>query len=607
MANPELRGKVTLDDSAFEAGMRRVEQLGKNAAGQLGGHFKGLAGPLLALAPAVAAAFSGSAVAHGVAQIFDAGRALQQMSRATGASVQGLVILQSKFRQAGLEGDAVENTIFRLQKSLNGVEDDENKGGAGRIEKLGLNLAALKRMAPDQQFLAVGRAIASIANPAERSAAAMQIFGRAGGQLGALFGMAGSSQVAPGLEAKAQMMARNAAIFEQVSIKLEKVGGILKTFYVGVADRVATTLLPILEKLESINLVAIGQKFGDGLVAAAQAFLGVFANPRAALDAFTMRLMVGAAEFGNHVANDFENLGNELGIIMNRIFSAESFEGVKSGLLGAGQAFVSSLIKGVNYFTIAIRAAAEFLVEKADEAFSRLNGTNYQGRDFGEIMQSMFAKDTRDPGAIRQVSDQLDSDSANNMKAAGNSFTDAFKGMVDEMQRALVPVRDVFGKATFQAGAQEAESKVRSAGAAFIGTSSALPTPGGRGTASTAKGTSAADWQAYRVRNAYDSTVVGMGTALNYDHTQRNGLTGAGNASFQGGLGGSYGQTGNIWSQISGYGPGGPKGKTGVEKSNELLEKIHGSVEDNYNLNAKVWGGAGASGGGGKGGATATR
>jgi hypothetical protein len=200
MPGPVLAGKATLDDSQFQASLRKMGQSagavsaqaaaqfkkigealdksGALAAGRFKGALGSLASPLAAIGPAIAAAFASKAIISGVANVFEAGRALQQMSRATGASVAGLAILQAKFKQAGLDGDAVASSIFRLQKSINGVEDEENKGGPKALASLRLNLQALSKANPAAQLFAVGRAIGAISDPAARTATAMQIFGK---------------------------------------------------------------------------------------------------------------------------------------------------------------------------------------------------------------------------------------------------------------------------------------------------------------------------------------------------------------------------------------------------------------------------------------------
>ena len=364
MPDVPLKFRTTNNIAAYETAMRKVEAMGGATAKKVSGAFRGISGslvsPIAGLAPAIAGAFAGAAIVRGVGQVFEAGRSLRMLQRETGASVAGLVVLQSKFKQAGLDGDLVATSIFRLQKSIAGVEDEENKGGSSRLRQLGLDLGALSKMAPDQQLMAVGAAIARLPDPTQRSATAMQIFGRAGAQLGAVFNGPGFTQIAPGLAQKAQMLARNAALFEQVSIKLERVGNIVKTFYAGVADRVASTLDPVLDRLTKINLVAQGQAFGTAIADGAKIFIGAFQNPEVALSALKNGLAATMLETGN--------------LLLAGLRAGASFfqDGMIEGFQAIGESLTASLMKAfakpIAYFQAGVEAAmqtTEYLADKA--------------------------------------------------------------------------------------------------------------------------------------------------------------------------------------------------------------------------------------------------
>ena len=281
MPNPTLAGKVTLDDSQAEATLRRFAKAAATAMGTVDSKlatagksfesFAGRAGPALAAAAAAAAAAAGvtlDRIAKGINGVYENGRALEQLSRQTGAGVAGLVVLQAKFEQAGLGSDAVGRSIARLQKSIAGLDDAEVKGGAAQIARLGLNLDALKKLSPDRQLLSVGAALAQITDPAQRAADAMGIFGRGGAELLGVFN-GDFGRLSPHLAQQAQVLARNAALFEQVSIRLGRAGAIFETFYLGAADGLSRALIPVLDRLEKINLIGVGEKFGAAMAQAA--------------------------------------------------------------------------------------------------------------------------------------------------------------------------------------------------------------------------------------------------------------------------------------------------------------------------------------------------
>ena len=505
MAGPTLAGKVTLDDSQAAAAMRRIANMGAAAATKLeasmGGALRNLASPIAALGPTIAAAFAGTAIARGVGEVFSAGRALQVLHRETGASVAGLTILQAKFRQAGLDSDTVGRSIFRLQKSIAGIEDDENKGGAGRLRQLGLDMAALEKASPDRQLMMVGAALARVGDETQRNNAAMQIFGRTGAELNAVF-TAGFAQVSPDLAAKAAMLQKNAALFEQVSIKLAKVGNIFKTFYIGVADQVASTLDPVLARIEKINLVGIGQKFGASLVTGAQAFVGVFKNPGALADAVFYALMADNAKMGNALVGNFRYAGEVLmaslratpailakvgdGIGFSLLAGAEKFaaaaitggtkvaavlsaginwvsthgvSGLATSLLSAAARFASAMVAAIKNPVAAVKALVSDVATQ-----TKKNVTN----DTSETLDFALASAANGKGF--DVAGGLNKTAGENADRAGASFAQAGSIASQAVAAPKFAAPDVFGAAGLNTKAQQALYRLRLAGAGLIGT-----------------------------------------------------------------------------------------------------------------------------------------
>jgi hypothetical protein len=110
------------------------------------------------------------------------GDELAKASKRTGISVEALSQLKFAAQQSGVSFDQLLPAIGKMQKSIAGVAD-ETEGTTGKLDKLGLTTEALAGLSPDQQFAKVADSIASIADPAERTAAAMSVFGRGGAAL----------------------------------------------------------------------------------------------------------------------------------------------------------------------------------------------------------------------------------------------------------------------------------------------------------------------------------------------------------------------------------------------------------------------------------------
>lgn len=104
---------------------------------------------------------------------------LTDLSAQTGLGVQELQRLTFAGEQVGVSMDTIARGVNRLQQSL--VQGDA--GTVGAVNKLGLSLDNLQRMAPGQMFETIARSIAQIPDPAQRTAIAMELLGRSGADL----------------------------------------------------------------------------------------------------------------------------------------------------------------------------------------------------------------------------------------------------------------------------------------------------------------------------------------------------------------------------------------------------------------------------------------
>mgnify|MGYP007100055833 CR=1 FL=1 len=163
----------------------------------------------------------------------DVGGTLEDMSARTGISVGALGELGFAADQTGASMETVETSIKKMQKTiaeasdgnkdaastladlgvsleeLNGISANQNLTGVGpKVDKIqgmdkrknaessggdnqtasslaeiGVSLNEIKGLSPDQQFARIGAAIAKIQDPAQRTNAALSIFGKSGTQL----------------------------------------------------------------------------------------------------------------------------------------------------------------------------------------------------------------------------------------------------------------------------------------------------------------------------------------------------------------------------------------------------------------------------------------
>ena len=255
---------ASLDDSAFVRGIRSMENQAEAAAKKIGAAFA-TAGTAITASTAAFAGFAAFEIGDGVRQVFDLTKGLGELSDQTGVSVGRLYELGREFQNAGMEADDAGAAINKMQKFLQqgGPGGDEKTYDALRL--LHLNFLQIKQLSPEHQFDAIGKAIAGLDSPTQRAAASMEIFGKSGGRLLRVFS---DPKFANGgdLGGRAEILQKNAALFEEASVKLSHAGDIFKSFYTGLAERAASPLVAVLDRLEATDLTKYGEMFGDDLL-----------------------------------------------------------------------------------------------------------------------------------------------------------------------------------------------------------------------------------------------------------------------------------------------------------------------------------------------------
>lgn len=131
------------------------------------------------VAATVAATFTVGAVIGAIKSAGQWAGRIDDLSKKMGISVEAVQRLDHAAKQNGSSIEAVGSAIAQMSKRL--VEGDSSAVGA--LDKLGVSLHALRAQAPDRAFATLATAIADVPDPMERSAIAMQLFGRSGADL----------------------------------------------------------------------------------------------------------------------------------------------------------------------------------------------------------------------------------------------------------------------------------------------------------------------------------------------------------------------------------------------------------------------------------------
>ncbi len=199
------------------------------------------------------------------------GRLSDQMAR-TGAAGEGLVVMERWLMNAGLAADKTTTLLGLMQKAIAGLNEDSKPTGEA-FARLGLSMDALRAMDPTDAFQAIGQAIMAIADPAERTALAMRVFGRSGAEALVAFDDAGGFEAARrDLGSLPSILAENAAGLDTVSDRLGNIG----TAWQQLAAAASVAILPALDSITAaiaaVDLGAIGSAIGmllNGLAAIA--------------------------------------------------------------------------------------------------------------------------------------------------------------------------------------------------------------------------------------------------------------------------------------------------------------------------------------------------
>ena len=139
----------------------------------------------LAVIAAVTAPFR--AIAEAAGRLDDAGRSAERL----GLSIGMFQTLSAVADEVGVSVSSVSSILTKMQMTL--VKAAEGaKPAVKAFQTLGLNLAGLQGMAPAQQFQAIAAAIVAIDDPAQRTAAAVAVFGKNAAQ-GMAFIQAGAA------------------------------------------------------------------------------------------------------------------------------------------------------------------------------------------------------------------------------------------------------------------------------------------------------------------------------------------------------------------------------------------------------------------------------
>jgi hypothetical protein len=267
---------VSLATSGKDVVLGAFSEVG--AAGQkMGETFGSIAGKLAGLA---AGYVSISAAVGAFNAVMDKGGQLADFSDQTGIAAGKLVILGRAFENNGMHAEDLGMVINKMQRTITEA-GDEGSAAADKIGRLGLKVSDLQGMSPDQQFETIAKAIANIQDPTERAAAAMEIFGKSGGRMLALFSdFEGSvSQAQSEVGSFAENMETNARAFDSIGDGIAAIGDKLMEFTAGLLGDSVPALQTLVDYFKTVDATEFGKGFAESLARGIDIALSIFTNP----------------------------------------------------------------------------------------------------------------------------------------------------------------------------------------------------------------------------------------------------------------------------------------------------------------------------------------
>lgn len=328
-------------------------------------------------------------------EAIEMGGKLADLSEQTGISAGKLVVLQRAFQDNGMEAEELGKTVNKMQKFLE-LAGEEGSAAALKLNRIGLSADQLKGMQPDELFRTIGMQIASIQDPTEKAADAMEIFGKAGGRTLALFANYDESlkNASESQGTLARIMDQSAESFHKVEIGFNEIGDKGKEFAAGALSTVIDSLGILTDKLAKMDAAKMGQEFFENLSEPFKALMELLASGEFA-KAFELisslfklegeKILNEAVIVGKTLAEIFKPVGEIIGLYLEEAIAralGNATAMIEKFVINAG-AIISTLMSalGGNFRTdrlIEAQKAADKIAESTSNFFAGMVGASDQ-------------------------------------------------------------------------------------------------------------------------------------------------------------------------------------------------------------------------------------
>ena len=355
-----------------------ITAVGADAAAASVGKVNGALGDMVgALGRVVVGALSVEKAFEGVEGAIGAGGEFEHLSARTGQSVKDLVVLDQAFRNVGLSAEYIAQSSNMLQRALGGVSETGQRTDVA-FKRLGTSIEVLKPLSYAQQLQVMAEGFAKLGSQSDRANVAMQLFGRAGGQMLQLLSDPAALKEA-GEEAGrfADRLGGDASAFHEVEVRLGVLKTRMKEMWVVAAEQLLPALQSIASVLQSLNLSAVG------------AFLGTAGPGILGMGALTVM----SRQLDSMVATTTLKLG--AGVAQNLGYVIAKFTGALATAMpyGLGAAIAVEIVAGLWAAWNEWRGG---IVSKANAGFDEIKKSDEQ-------INAVRTEDERKPGGVKTV------------------------------------------------------------------------------------------------------------------------------------------------------------------------------------------------------------
>jgi len=256
----------------------------------------------------------------------DLGGTMADLSARTGETAGNLMLLRRAFDNSGVGAEKVGTSINKLQKFMDDAAQGSEKNNKV-LARLGLTMADMAGKTPTEQMGMLAEKLNGVTDNGERSALAMSVFGKAGGQLLPLLAdFSGGMQTAQDqLGSMPGVLDRSSGAFDNISDNITVAKGKFLEFAAGLLESLAPALELATTLITRFDAAGAGMKLGEILTGASNA-MGGFTD---ALNAIKL------GEFGLAFKIAFESI---------KLQAADSINSIAANVMAAVQASSAFLL-----------------------------------------------------------------------------------------------------------------------------------------------------------------------------------------------------------------------------------------------------------------------